>query len=154
MLQDSPLYLQKKFKVYRVKATITSWDSGCRYCWFRFALYRNVASQIYIATSLYVHSVVAISRNVQSRNEQRQPPEVFCKENILKNFANFIGKHLCWILFLIKLQVFRPAKKVKSYTVFQLWFSTRVAGDRHDVFAWRIQRNNSWIVKKNLLGLT
>ena len=29
---------------------------------------------------------------------------VFYKENVLKNFAKFAGKHLCWNLFLIKLQ--------------------------------------------------
>ena len=27
---------------------------------------------------------------------QKQPPEVFCKKSVLKNFVNFIGKHLCW----------------------------------------------------------
>ena len=31
------------------------------------------------------------------------------KKSILKNFANFTGKRLCWSLFLIKLQVWRPA---------------------------------------------
>ena len=35
---------------------------------------------------------------------QKQPPEVFCKKGILKNFANFTGKQLCWSLILIKLQ--------------------------------------------------
>ena len=29
---------------------------------------------------------------------QKQPPEVFCKKGILKYFANFTGKHLCWSL--------------------------------------------------------
>ena len=33
-----------------------------------------------------------------------QSPEVFCKKSVLKNFANFKGKHLCWSLFLIKLR--------------------------------------------------
>ena len=36
---------------------------------------------------------------------QKQPPEVFCKKAVLKNFAIFIGrtgKHLYWSLFLIK----------------------------------------------------
>ena len=33
---------------------------------------------------------------------QRHPPEVFYKKAVFK------GKHLCWSLFLIKLQVFRP----------------------------------------------
>ena len=30
--------------------------------------------------------------------------EVFCKKGVLKDFVNFIGKHLCWSLFLINLQ--------------------------------------------------
>ena len=33
-----------------------------------------------------------------------QPPEVFCKKGILRNFAKFTGKRLCQSLFLIKLQ--------------------------------------------------
>ena len=31
---------------------------------------------------------------------------MFFKINALEDFANFIGRHLCWSLFLIKLQVF------------------------------------------------
>ena len=31
--------------------------------------------------------------------KQKQPPAVFCKKGVLKNFANFTGKHLCWSLF-------------------------------------------------------
>ena len=34
--------------------------------------------------------------------QQNQPPEVFCKKGVLKNFAIFTGKDLCWSLFLIK----------------------------------------------------
>ena len=30
--------------------------------------------------------------------------EVFCKKGVLKDFVNFVGKHLCWRLFLIKFQ--------------------------------------------------
>ena len=30
--------------------------------------------------------------------------EVFCKKGVLKDFVNFIRKHLCWSLVLIKLQ--------------------------------------------------
>ena len=40
------------------------------------------------------------------------------KVGFLKNFAIFTGNHLCWSLFLIKLQVCRPAtflKQVFSY---------------------------------------
>ena len=31
-------------------------------------------------------------------------PVVFCKKGVLENFAKFIGIHLCWNLFLIKLK--------------------------------------------------
>ena len=30
--------------------------------------------------------------------------EMFCKKDVLKNLANFTGKHLRWSLFLIKLK--------------------------------------------------
>ena len=33
---------------------------------------------------------------------------------VLKNFANFTGKHLCWSLFSTKLQTFRPATLLKK----------------------------------------
>ena len=33
---------------------------------------------------------------------QKQPPEVFYKKTILKNFAKLTGKHLCWSFFLSK----------------------------------------------------
>ena len=36
-------------------------------------------------------------------------PEVFCKKAALKTYAKFTGKHMCWSLFLIKLQAFRSA---------------------------------------------
>ena len=36
------------------------------------------------------------------------------KIDVLKNFANFTGKHLCWSLFLIKLQVFKTATLLKG----------------------------------------
>ena len=35
---------------------------------------------------------------------QKQPPEVFFKKSVLKNFSIFTGKHLCCSLFLIKMQ--------------------------------------------------
>ena len=40
-----------------------------------------------------------------SNKSQKQPPVGFCKKGALKKFAIFAGKHLCWSLFLIKLQV-------------------------------------------------
>ena len=47
--------------------------------------------------SLYIYSSYRSSR-----------PEVFCKKGVLKNFksSNIHWKHLCWTLFVIKLQRF------------------------------------------------
>ena len=36
---------------------------------------------------------------------------------VLKIFANFTGKHLCWSLFLIKLQTFRLRTSTKTVNV-------------------------------------
>ena len=44
---------------------------------------------------------------------QNQPIEVYYKKAVFKNFAIFTGKYLCWSLFLIRLQAWRPANLLK-----------------------------------------
>ena len=44
---------------------------------------------------------------------QKQPPEVFCKKDVLRNFAKFTGIHCVRVSFLIKLQALR-IKKISS----------------------------------------
>ena len=44
-------------------------------------------------------------------------PKVFCKRGVLKNFANFTGRHLCQNLFLNKIAGLRPATLLKK----RLW---------------------------------
>ena len=51
------------------------------------------------------------SKLLQEWKIQIQPPEVICKNGVLKNFANFTGKHFSWSVVLIKLQAFRQAFK-------------------------------------------
>ena len=46
-------------------------------------------------------------------SSQTHSPQVFYKKAILKNFVTFTGKRLCWSLFLIKLQAFRPETLLK-----------------------------------------
>ena len=60
------------------------------------------------------------------RYQQKQPQEVFCEKFVLKNFANFTGKQLCWSLFLIKLHAWRPAALLKR-------------DSKTDVFLWNLQ---------------
>ena len=45
-------------------------------------------------------------------------PEVFCKKALLRNFAKFIGKHLCQSIFLNKVVGLRPATLLKN----RLWY--------------------------------
>ena len=49
---------------------------------------------------------------------QKQPPELFYKKAVLKSFAIFTGKHLCWILLLIKLQACNSVKKRLQHSCF------------------------------------
>ena len=60
---------------------------------------------------------------VRSRNCRSSCSQIFIKISVLKNFAIFTGKHLCWSLFLRKLQVLKPASLLKrdSNTGVFLW---------------------------------
>ena len=55
---------------------------------------------------------------------------MFFKKSVLEHFANFTGKHLCSSLFLIKLQVFRPATLIN-------WGSSK------SVFLWNLRNINT-----------
>ena len=46
-------------------------------------------------------------------NNKKQPPEVFYKKAVLKNFSILPGKYMCSSLFLIKLRPFRSATFLK-----------------------------------------
>ena len=57
-----------------------------------------------------VQKKVILSRNLFHDSGQLLPKpatRVFYKKAVYKNFAIFLGKHLCWSLFSIKLQTFR-----------------------------------------------
>ena len=44
----------------------------------------------------------------ENSTSRRSFSKMFFKMGLCKYFPNFTGKHLCWSLFLIKLQAFRP----------------------------------------------
>ena len=50
-------------------------------------------------------------------NGQKQPPKLFCKKGVLRNFAKFTRKHLCKSLFFNKVAGLRPATLLKK----RLW---------------------------------
>ena len=45
---------------------------------------------------------------------QKQPPEVFCKKGVLRNFSKFPGKDLCQSLFFNKVVGLRPPTLLKK----------------------------------------
>ena len=47
---------------------------------------------------------------VNPRKGRSSRSHMFFKIGVLKNFANFIGKHLCWSLFLIKFKKKTPTQ--------------------------------------------
>ena len=57
---------------------------------------------------------------------QKQPPKVFYKKAVLKNFAIFTGKHLCWSLFLINLQDSRLKKEISKWNSQNQFFLKRI----------------------------
>ena len=55
---------------------------------------------------------------------QKQPPEVFFKKDVLKNFANLTEKHLCWSLFLIKMEAWETPAQMFSCEISKIFKST------------------------------
>ena len=94
---------------------------------------------------------------------------MFCKNGVLKDFAKFPGKHLCWSFFLIKLQAWKKnfMKKInllrnsQSYSTFP-WFTSLRAHESVHSFPKtfikmfpndsRVRRNNTISKSKLLLA--
>ena len=62
-------------------------------------------------------------QNLQTRIDRSSRSQIFFKIGVLKNFAKFTRKQPCWSLFLITLQVWKPATLLKgdSNTGVFLW---------------------------------
>ena len=63
------------------------------------------------------HKTVREIPELESSFWRSSCPDVFCKEEVLENFAKLKGKHLCQSLFLNKVACFRPATLLKK----RLW---------------------------------
>ena len=53
-------------------------------------------------------------QNLQTRIDRSSRSQIFFKIGVLKNFAKFTRKQPCWSLFLITLQVWKPATLLKG----------------------------------------
>ena len=90
--------------------------------------------------------------NLPSVNLQKQLLEVFYKKAVFKHFAIVIGKHLCCIIFLIKLQHFRPSTLLKRdyKTGVFLWIFRKF--QKH-VF-WRTSANSCFRICNMIVVIT
>ena len=69
----------------------------------------------------FIETIISIISSIQNACEVmcvqyilKQPREVFFKKGVLKNFANFTGKHLCWSLFFNKVADLRVCNFIKK----------------------------------------
>ena len=72
---------------------------------------------------------------------QKQPPEVFCKKDVLRNFAKFNGKHLCQ----------RPAillKERRWHRCFHVNFSKFLRTPFLQNTSGRLEGSESWLIVK------
>ena len=77
---------------------------------------------------------------MRSRNARSSCSQILIKISVLKNFAIFTEKHLCWSLFLRNLQVLKPASLLKEHS-------------NTDVFLWILQSfKNSLFYKTPLVA--
>ena len=68
---------------------------------------------------------VSVTEKMQCK-VQKQPPKVFYKKGVLRNFAKFTGKQLCQSFFLNKVAGLRPATLLKKrlwYRCFPVYFA-------------------------------
>ena len=78
----------------------------------------------------------------------KQPPEVFCKKGVLRNFAKFKGKHLCQRLFFNKVAGLRPATLLKKrlwhryFHVFTFFYRTPPVAASVEAFFASILKSN------------
>ena len=72
--------------------------------WKYFNSLDNFITSYYFWKISFIHEIVLFPHH----DIQKQPPEVFYKKGVLKNFAKFTGNHLCQSLFFNKVAGLRP----------------------------------------------
>ena len=91
---------------------------------------------------------------LRSNEKQKQPPEVFYIINAFKNYVIFIGKHLCWSLFLIliKLQASRPATLLKRDSSPDVFLLILRIFEEH--LFWRTSTNSCFWKKFSIINFS
>ena len=94
--------------------------------------------------------IKGIRKWCESRNSHRR---CSTKKVVLKSFAMFTRKHLCWILFLIKLQAFRPTTLLKwtPTQTFSCKYCKTFKGTCFEKYLWTaasVSQRFSWVTSE------
>ena len=71
------------------------------YLWTNSETLKHVTSISEFLEALHIYINYSVMP-IMNYHFQKQPPEVFCKKGVLRNFTIFTGKHLCLRLFFNK----------------------------------------------------
>ena len=98
---------------------------------------------------------ISVKNSLHSMMNRGSRWQMFFKISVLKNFAIFAGKHLCWSLFLEKLQTWRSATLLKK-TPIQM-FSCEYCGIFKNTFfiehfRWLLLNKEEWGGYKRFLS--
>ena len=74
--------------------------------------YRKTSMLLHIQVDCFQQIFQLVQRNAFSF-AQKQPAEVFSEKRCSRKFRDIHRKNLCWSLFLVKLQTFRPSTLVR-----------------------------------------
>ena len=76
------------------------WEYG-----FRFHVWDNIMNKLltYFLRPIYITSSLNLTQGFSFISVQKQPPEVFCKKGVIRNFAKHTEKYLFQSLFFNKI---------------------------------------------------
>ena len=77
-------------------------------------MFRKLENFIIISINKTRLLIWNLKQQMFTMNNKKQPPEMFYKKAVIKNFSIFTGKYLCSSLFLIKLRTFRSSDLQKK----------------------------------------
>ena len=120
LIQETLMLLFYIYKESQSSLSNRVWKAKCKYIIFYRGTCRQVDKKTFFISAIY----------------RSKRPGVFCKKDVLKNFAEFTGKHLCRNHFLKKLQAW-PATLLKKW-LWHKWFFVNFENFSRTRFLWNI----------------
>ena len=87
----------------------------------KFILKTYFFQNVFAFIDLFIDTIISVISSTQIACDvmcvqyvQKQPPEVFFEKDVIKHFANFTRKHLCWSLFFNRVTGQRACSFIKK----------------------------------------